>query len=127
MGSRLRLLYDVELTPEAPARARAIVARELAAALPPVALEDLKLLVSELVTKGILHTGPSSDDKLLVDVTVNGVIRCTVSDQGGRLFSPSRLASGSRWTIELVERLSRRWGFTRSRERTCVWFETDPL
>jgi anti-sigma regulatory factor (Ser/Thr protein kinase) len=44
-----------------PAQARRIIAEELSALLSPRELDDVKLMVSELVTNGIVHGGHERD------------------------------------------------------------------
>jgi anti-sigma regulatory factor (Ser/Thr protein kinase) len=54
--------------------------------LPPEKLEDVRLVVSELVTNSILHAGLSADDQISLTVTVSdGAVRGSVCDPGPRL------------------------------------------
>jgi anti-sigma regulatory factor (Ser/Thr protein kinase) len=119
----------VELTlpaaPEAPFRARQSL-WELHSVLDPRDFEDLRLLVSELVTNSLRHAGLSSRDviRLRVDLT-DRMVRAEVSDEGPgfslKVESPS-LYEQSGWGLFLVKQLADRWGVIRNRE-TCVWFE----
>lgn len=127
MESRVRALYKIKAEPEGPAKARRIIAEELAAVLPPSELDDLKLMVSELVTNGIVHgrreSDRESDDPVLLDLCVNGSIRCAVLDQGPGFFARGRNDARRGWGLRLVEQLSDRWGMQCSPRRTEVWFE----
>ena len=82
MDSRIRALYKIAAEPEGPAQARRIIAEELSARLSSKELDDVKLMVSELVTNGIVHGHPEDDIPVMLDLCVNGDIRCAVLDQG---------------------------------------------
>jgi anti-sigma regulatory factor (Ser/Thr protein kinase) len=88
-------------------------------------LEDLRLLVSELVTNSVRHAAPGTIS-LSVEVGA-GRIRVEVADEG-RGFDihdrlPARHTVGG-WGLLLVDQLADRWGVT-SEERTRVWLEID--
>jgi anti-sigma regulatory factor (Ser/Thr protein kinase) len=119
----------VELTlpaaPEAASRARQSL-WELHSLLDPRVFEDLRLLVSELVTNSLRHAGLSERDVIHLRVSLtDGKIRVEVSDEGPgfslREETPS-LYQASGWGLFLVRQIADRWGVTRNRE-TCVWFE----
>jgi anti-sigma regulatory factor (Ser/Thr protein kinase) len=110
----------------APGVARRFLERALAD-LPTVLLDQVKLLVSELVTNAVVH-GPQAKDscvELSVRATRN-TVAVEVSDTGPgfeqRFRAPSVRDSG--WGLFLVEQLSDRWGVITD-ERTKVWFEID--
>ena len=123
------MTIDVELpsTPAAPGRARGAL-EELAAAVPTERLRDVRLLVSELVTKAVRHApqGPGADVRLTVTVTQD-VVRVEVVDPGGGL-APGAPAAGPEpaggWGLFLVETLADRWGGDGATGRR-VWFELD--
>jgi len=123
MESRVRALYKIEARPEGPAKARRIIAEELSSLLSPSELDDMKLMVSELVTNGIVHGRKESDVPVMLDLSVNGDIRCTVLDQGPGFFARVREDARRGWGLRLVEQLSDRWGMQCSPRRTEVWFE----
>lgn len=87
--------------------------------------EDLRLLVTELVTNGVRHgsqRGPLGVAVTLGDETV----RVEVSD-GGRGFSPPtapmpRGDGSGGWGLQLVDRVASSWG-VEINDTTCVWFE----
>jgi anti-sigma regulatory factor (Ser/Thr protein kinase) len=125
MDSRIRALYMIDAQPEGPAQARRIIADELSALLPRHTLDEIKLMVSELVTNGIVHGRREDDTTLMLDLCVNGDIRCGVLDHGPGFAarvgqSESR---GAGWGLRLVERLADRWGMRCSKQQTEVWFE----
>ena len=124
MDSRVRALYKIEPQPEAPAQARRIIADELASRLSGPALDDVKLMVSELVTNGIVHGSTEPDAPVMLDLLVNGEIRCRVSDHGrGFADTPRSQGETGGWGLHLVEQLSDRWGMRCSPQQTEVWFE----
>ncbi len=97
--------------------------------LPPEKLEDVRLVVSELVTNSILHAGLSADDQISLTVTVSdGAVRGSVCDPGPGFGMPSEpgprsdLSGG--WGLPIVETISDRWGIEGNRH-ACVWFEID--
>jgi anti-sigma regulatory factor (Ser/Thr protein kinase) len=87
--------------------------------------EDLRLLVTELVTNGVRH----GSDRGPVTVAVrldDERVRVDVSDCG-RGFSPPEApmprddGSGG-WGLQLVDRVATSWG-VEVEDTTCVWFE----
>ena len=87
--------------------------------------EDLRLLVTELVTNGVRHG--SARGPVTVSVAAHDhCVRVEVSDCG-RGFSPPEApmprADGSGgWGLQLVDRVASRWG-VKVADKTCVWFE----
>jgi anti-sigma regulatory factor (Ser/Thr protein kinase) len=129
MASRVRALYKIEAQPEGPAQARRIIADELSARIPAPVLDDVKLMVSELVTNGIVHGSTQGQSAVTLDLLVNGHIRCRVLDHGegfarraGR-GGPGGWEGLGGWGLQVVEELSDSWGMQSSAERTEVWFE----
>ena len=123
MDSRVRALYKIEPQLEGPAQARRIIAEELAARVPATVIDDVKLMVSELVTNGIVHGSTEPDAPLMLDLLVNGHIRCRVLDHGDCFATQPRGEGPGGWGLQVVEQLSDRWGLQRSPQRTEVWFE----
>jgi anti-sigma regulatory factor (Ser/Thr protein kinase) len=118
---------SVELEPGASAagQARAALAA-LRGRIDPGALEDIRLLVSELVSNSVRHAGADRDLVHLAVTTRPGSVRVEVSD-GGTGFQPSArdttdLDTPGGWGLHLVDRLADRWGVETGR-RTRVWFE----
>lgn len=113
----------LEPTPKAPARAR-----ELVRALPvqEATRRNVELIVSELVTNSVLHTGATPRDRLLLR------LRCGASGVSGEVCDPGE---GFNWESDepdlsepgglglmVVDQLAAKWGVRRNGE-TCVWFE----
>jgi anti-sigma regulatory factor (Ser/Thr protein kinase) len=111
--------------PEAPSRARQSL-WEFHSALDPRVFEDLRLLVSELVTNSLRHAGLSPQDVIRLRVDLRDrTIRAEVYDEGPgfslREDVPS-LYQPNGWGLFLVREIADRWGVERNRQ-TCVWFE----
>jgi two-component sensor histidine kinase len=123
MGTRVRALYKIEAQPEGPAQARRIIAEELATRVSDRVLDDVKLMVSELITNGIVHGSTERGVPVVLDLLVNGDIRCRVLDSGRGLTAGLRPNSPGGWGLQVVERLADRWGMRCSPQRTEVWFE----
>jgi anti-sigma regulatory factor (Ser/Thr protein kinase) len=97
----------------------------------PGPFEDVRLLVSELVTNSIRHAGlgPDAWIDLRAKATPNH-FRVEVSDSGpGFQYreQPLSMYQTSGWGLYLVERIADRWGVDRDGSRTTVWFEMDLL
>jgi len=91
-------------------------------------LDDIRLLVSELVTNSVRHSNGDGAGTVGLAVRVApDRVRIEVTDPGSG-FEPKARApgqsEGSGWGLYLVDHLSDRWGVTR-RGKTKVWFEMD--
>ena len=87
--------------------------------------EDLRLLVTELVTNGVRHGSERGPLTVAVAVDDNQV-RVEVSDCG-RGFSPPeapmpRADGTGGWGLQLVDRVATQWG-VKVTDTTHVWFE----
>jgi anti-sigma regulatory factor (Ser/Thr protein kinase) len=121
---------DLRLAPESEVvtTARHTLDR-LADLLPPEKLEDVRLVVSELVTNSVLHAGLSPNDQISLTVTVSaGSVRGRVCDPGPGFEVPSEPCPRSDmrggWGLPIVETISDRWG-VEGNSHPCVWFEID--
>ena len=121
---------DLRLAPEPEVVTTARHALDrLANLLPAEKLEDVRLVVSELVTNSILHAELSPDEQISLTVTVSGgAVRGRVCDPGAGFEVPSepcpRPDMSGGWGLPIVETISDRWGVERNRH-ACVWFEID--
>jgi anti-sigma regulatory factor (Ser/Thr protein kinase) len=93
-----------------------------------VVMEDVRLLVSELVTNSVRHSQMPAADHVQLDVSVDsGTVRVEVCDTGTgfepRPREPERTRIGG-WGLLLVDKLADRWGVA-SNDLTRVWFEID--
>jgi anti-sigma regulatory factor (Ser/Thr protein kinase) len=123
-----RPTMSVELEPGATAasEARAALA-SLDGRLDPDVLDDIRLLVSELVTNSVRHSEAERELVRLAVMNRGGVVRVEVTD-GGAGFRPTARTKAQDeaggWGLHLVDRLADRWGVETGR-RTRVWFEID--
>ena len=126
----MAIRINLRLTPESEAISEARHALDrLADVLPPGKLDDVRLVVSELVTNSVLHAGLSPDDQIRLSVEASAVsVRGKVCDPSPGFRTPSKLGprpdfSGG-WGLPIVDRISDRWGVDRN-SYACVWFEID--
>lgn len=125
-------MIDVRLDPrpEAVGHARRAI-DQLADHLSEGTLDDLRLMVSELVTNCLRHGGLAPRDLIRVIVEIaDGRVRMEVVSPGDGFRPPNRqpnLYSTSGWGLFLVSRLADRWGVD-GRGGTRVWLEVeDPM
>jgi anti-sigma regulatory factor (Ser/Thr protein kinase) len=86
--------------------------------------DSLRLLVSELVTNAVRHSGMEGG-RVVLGLTVDeGLAHVEVTDVGPG-FEPSADPPGpeSGWGLFLVQRLADRWGVVTSPDETRVWFD----
>lgn len=123
MADRVRL----ERGAQAPAAARTAITGLLAGQVDATLLDDLRLLVSELVTNAVRH--PHSQGHIEMTVGLAGArVRVEVSDPGNGFAKPAVSqpppdAIGGRGLL-IVDRVASRWGVTNGKP-TRVWFELD--
>ena len=99
--------------------------------LSPTLLQAARLLVSELVTNSVRHSGLGPDEQVRVPAAWSETkLRVTVRDRPTPASSPVagtiRPAPGaeSGWGLYLVDQLASRWG-TASGEEGGYWFELE--
>lgn len=121
---------DLRLNPnsEAVSAARHSLDR-LEGLLVPEKLEDVRLIVSELVTNSVRHAGLSPDEEISLTVVISDEsVRGRVCDPGPGFEKPSeprpRTDLSGGWGLPILERISDRWGVERN-GCACVWFEID--
>jgi anti-sigma regulatory factor (Ser/Thr protein kinase) len=120
--AELRLSLDVQ----APAVARAAVADRLGDSVTTAVLEAAQLVVSELVTNGVRHSGASGGETLTVRLALSaGTVRLEVEDPGSDgTVAPRQpdVDGGGGRGLNLVQAISERWGVERVAGRgTRVW------
>jgi anti-sigma regulatory factor (Ser/Thr protein kinase) len=126
-GIKNRIEVEFEAGPTAAASARnALMALE--GRVGDELLADVRLLVSELVTNSVRHSGIKNHDPVLMQVQVTeSTLRVEVADPGEGFAPKPRDADRSRpggWGLYLVDQLSDRWGVARD-HMNRVWFEMD--
>lgn len=121
-------LHRIDVRLPAGPRAAALARRaidELSAMLPPALMEDLRLLVSELVTNSVRHAGTADDIRLWVRVGATS-IRVEVRDTGSGFEVPTAPdpSAESGWGLYLVDEIAKSWG-AEAGPPSSVWFELD--
>src|SRR3954454_2723811 len=111
---------------QAPGIARRVVAQWLADHVAPSVLETTLLLVSELVSNSVRHSGVPEGEDVVVRVRLwQDGFRLEVEDPGRNGViapKPPDLLRGGGMGLQLVQTLSECWGVTRAAEGpTCVW------
>ncbi len=95
--------------------------------------ETLLLLISELVTNAVVHTGCPAVLRMLFpeaeacDTAANGTVRVEVADASAKPPAP-RHAQGDETGgrgLELVDGLADRWGWEREGSGKHIWCEVD--
>ena len=90
--------------------------------------EDVRLLVTELVTNSVRHARLNVGDHVDVSIDCTGArTHVEVADPGPGFQPPIRTAEsamGSGWGLFLVSQIADRWGATNGAE-SFVWFEID--
>jgi anti-sigma regulatory factor (Ser/Thr protein kinase) len=98
--------------------------------LEPSALDDIRLLVSELVTNSVRHATDDGDGTVGLEVNLEpDRVRVEVTDEGSGFEPKPRTAARSQpggWGLYLVDKLADRWGVSRN-GFTHVWFEMDGM
>jgi anti-sigma regulatory factor (Ser/Thr protein kinase) len=127
MGTDLSVRF--ERGPSAAAAARNAL-EALQPRMHPAVLDDIRLLVSELVTNAIRHAESATSGEVGLDVSIrDGSVRVEVADPG-RGFEPkprdNDMGRPGGWGLYLVDRIADRWGVARN-SMTRVWFEIDGL
>jgi anti-sigma regulatory factor (Ser/Thr protein kinase) len=91
-------------------------------------LDEIRLLVSELVTNSVRHAGMSPEEWIEFRVnTSRDVVRVEVADRGPGFEAGQQVPTmyqDSGWGLYLVEQIADRWGVS-NEGGTCVWFEVD--
>ena len=112
--------------PRAPALARARFRRWAGSGLSATVRSDALIVLSELVTNSVRHArAPAGAPVTVTAELTDRVLRLEVADAGhDRRFARRRpdLERGGGFGLQLVERLSQRWGIAEA-EGTVVWCE----
>jgi anti-sigma regulatory factor (Ser/Thr protein kinase) len=121
---------DIELAAKADSVAQARARLDaLRGSVKDHVLDDLRLLVSEVVTNSVRHAGLGPRDAVGVRVVAGPErVRAEVVDPGPGFEPPKRdptAGAGSGWGLFLVQRVADRWGIDRLDGHTRVWFEID--
>lgn len=124
-AGRREFLLDGD--PESVGEARRLVLELAEPFVEDSLLDDLRLVLSEVVSNAVRHG--TDADAIMLAVTPKGDYLCVqVTDPGPGLAPRPRATAPDEnggWGFFLIEHMTRRWGLTRERGRTRVWFEFD--
>jgi two-component sensor histidine kinase len=124
MSASIRAIYRIDARRDSPARARRIITHELSTALPRRRLDEVKLMISELVTNAVKYATKNKNEQIMIDLRLGPEICCSVTDAGEAFPATGAIGEAGGWGLKVVDRLAERWGVTRTRGRTRVWFAT---
>ena len=119
------ILMSLPAAPSAAPAARTEITSRLSQRIARGALEDVRLLLTELITNALRHAGVGPGDEIGVKAEVSeGSVRIEVHDPGRdgpvKMRTPGAQTGG--YGLFLVERLTSEWGVER-RDGTTVWAE----
>jgi anti-sigma regulatory factor (Ser/Thr protein kinase) len=97
--------------------------------LPANVREDVLLLLTELVTNAVRHSGIRPDESVHVELHESSQrVRVRVVDTGTpftRIRPSAREDQTGGWGLLLVDRIADTWGVGPTATGTCVWFEIE--
>jgi anti-sigma regulatory factor (Ser/Thr protein kinase) len=119
--------FAVQLGREAPSAVRTAL-RERGAHMPTDLRDDLLLLLTEVVTNSVRHSGANDGDPIEIELRerADGVY-VVVTDPGTGFDQPRHPKPDHRTAgglgLVLVDRLAREWATRRTKSGWAVWFE----
>ena len=127
-GTPDRTEVRLPLDARAAGAARLVVTQCLEHRVPTPTLDNATLVMSELVTNSVRHSGIQHHDTVRMQVqSSESTLRVEVADPGEGFAPRPRDSDRSRpggWGLYLVDQLSDRWGVARD-HLNRVWFEMD--
>jgi anti-sigma regulatory factor (Ser/Thr protein kinase) len=119
--------FAVSTGRDAPSAVREAL-RKRGSHLPLQMRDDLLLLLTEVVTNAVRHSGATSGDPISIAMKESrDHVRVEVTDPGDGFAKPERLVPDLTKTgglgLVLVDRLSRAWGTRSASKGSLVWFE----
>jgi anti-sigma regulatory factor (Ser/Thr protein kinase) len=119
------LAFELKATPMAGQEARHVLLAGNGT-VPGSVLDDVLLLVTELVTNAVRHSGAGPDGLVRVEIRRGtDILRVEVSDEGTgfKAEAPLERNEAGGWGLALVDRIADRWAVTHTGSGTCAWFE----
>jgi signal transduction histidine kinase len=127
LPERSRQTLTLDAIPGAVAQARRWAAGVAGGLLAAEQGDNLRLIISELVTNALRHGAPGERIDLAM-TPKSGYLCVQVTDDGPGIAPRPRATAPEEhggFGLFFVEQLTRRWGVTRENRRTRVWFELD--
>lgn len=123
---RVRCSLPADAT--APALAREAL-DDVSQEVPPETEQDLRLLVSELVTNAVKHAGLRQGETIDLDVRTRpeqaeAMVRYP-EHVGFSPTLPPEPDEATRWGLLLVDRISDQWSVVETRGRLVAWFKLE--
>ena len=121
--------FAVSTGRDAPSAVREAL-RKRGSHLPQMMHDDLLLLLTEVVTNAVRHSGAARGEPIQIAMSENrDCVHVEVTDPGHGFARPDRLVPDLSKTgglgLVLVDRLSRAWGTRQTGQGSLVWFELD--
>jgi anti-sigma regulatory factor (Ser/Thr protein kinase) len=123
-GSSRHVYSSLEGDLTAPGHARRVLGEHVRDRVPEEVLETLELLVTELVTNGLVHGGAAGAAITLHVHVCDRMVRVQVTDPGAGFDPKSALrppGPGGGWGLLMVGQLSDAWGASHEQGRAKVW------
>ena len=119
----MKIVRTLNVAPTAPAEARRSL-DPLNRVLPSDRVDDLRVMVSELITNSVVHSGAKGGEPIVLLVKVLPErVRVEVADRGRRFLDVSKRRRKHHGRgLRIVDHLADRWGTERTSE-TKVWAE----
>ncbi len=122
VSPRNDVVVALPVTPKAAGAARRLL---IAEGLDPALDHTVCLLVSEIVTNAIRHSGMTQDERIVLAARLTpDFVRVEVRDSGPG-FDPDVRHEASGFGLRMLDVLSSRWGVDVDDDVTRVWFEID--
>jgi anti-sigma regulatory factor (Ser/Thr protein kinase) len=106
MATAVEISFDP--SPKAPRTARAVLQAAYADSIPPILLEDLKVVVTELVANSYRHA-PQGPIRLRVKQNGEMVLNGAVEDAGQEPFGMADIRDAGGLGLHIVDALAKDW------------------
>jgi LytS/YehU family sensor histidine kinase len=110
---------QLSLDRDAAHKARCAVREGVGSAMRPSLLDDVLLLVTELVTNSVRHTGFTNGTVQLSITCTRRELVIEVEDPGAGFEVPTSGSANDAYGLQIVDLLSKRWGVDPDKSR--VW------
>jgi anti-sigma regulatory factor (Ser/Thr protein kinase) len=87
--------------------------------------DDVRLIVSELVTNAVLHASADSDTSIGVWVEARPDAICGEISHPGPPFEARPRVDEQKYGLHLIDQLADRWGSKTNAGQNRIWFELD--